>query len=217
MRVHWDSSLNPPEDWVKVDLGNEGIFLYMPITSFDLSKDPCSSWLRWVEITPVRGDNIRALAPDPSVDIDAANLDTRIGTTLLFKEFMEDRRNNESSFGGTTGGRGPFVELSIRQIQEIGRLVSRNVSQRLQQDISRIAFRDGAYSYGQTNTNRPPSRDFESQRPPNNGSSNFMSIWNQSQSNMRNNAPNLNASQPDLSPAGNMTPNVRQNNFSSYN
>lgn len=157
MKIHWESPNNPPTDWYKLDLGDDGILIYMPIPCFDLNQDPCANWLHWSELTPHHGDNIRALALSPGVDINDPELETRIGTTILYKEFqIETNRILEQ--GESTSF--PVVQLCNRQSNELVRSITRTLTFRIQAEFEKLHKEKSEHEW-----KRPRNSKLEADKP----------------------------------------------------
>ena len=87
-RMPWKAQRQAaPSHFIPMEVTQDTIYYYTPITPFDLTADPCASWLDWHVFTLINGNDIRVLKTrDPAVDPSKQNkdLNREIGSRIQY-------------------------------------------------------------------------------------------------------------------------------------
>jgi hypothetical protein len=51
-RIPWNTSIQPPQNLLRIDLDSQGAFIFHRCPPFFLEQDPCNTWLEWIILEP---------------------------------------------------------------------------------------------------------------------------------------------------------------------
>lgn len=96
--TNWPEDLQPPKDFISLQLANQPKWTYQPYPPFNLDEDECSSWVKWKTVTvPGKEDEaVKMLCVKDDCDPDDDRAPTRIGTKINFPLWMEKMESNTS-------------------------------------------------------------------------------------------------------------------------